>query len=578
MDHKGLSIKIKLKKRLMVNKTKQFNDIKKELKFIKLEPEDWDVIADKVEERLIDTEIEHINREEIWEKLVNIYDEERKDLIKQIKKKREEEKLEKINKESKGTGDTLTNEEKLENLINEYERLEKIDKIEHEIIKTTDKVIKEKWRRRDVKDYKYSVTEFDKRLIIEEWGTTDTGKHNATKILKLIQQHDKLEEKLENSINIDKLRKNEFRKNLKEREIKRAEKMRTIYEEINEKTIEINIKKREIYLEEDIGKMINRILEKKREKIDMSGLIIKENGKFSIEKNQELIKEKVYNHNRKWTKKRQIDLDEIEYNQDWREIYSPREDIDERIYHNLMSPIKREELDKVISGLKSNKAPGMSSITYDFWKKSKDLTRTIILEIFNESLMKANVTDKWKKGVIYPINKTTRSHWNYDLKLTRPIVLLETARKICFKILTNRLSEILTKEQILTNTNYAALKNESTLEPLKIVQAVIEDANKYKKEAWILLMDISKAYDSASSTMLKKCMERIKLPKKFIDLVIDVNLNRYNRVLVNNELTEEYHVVTPVCHPAVNKSPCFTYICSPRDINILAWFSFTFYT
>ncbi|CAB4439657.1 unnamed protein product [Rhizophagus irregularis] len=372
--------------------------------------------------------------------------------------------------------------------------------------------------------------------------TSDTGKHNAMKILKLIQQHDKLEEKIENSINIDKLRKNEFRENLKERKTKRGEKMRTLYEEINEKTIEINIRKREIYLEEDIGKMINRILEKKREKIDMSGLIIKENGKFTIEKNQEKIKQRVYNHFREWTSERKIDLDEIEYNQDWREIYSPREDIDGNIYHNLMSPIKREELDKVISGLKSNKAPGMSGITYDFWKKSKDLTRTIILEIFNESLVKANATDEWKKGVIYPINKTTRSHWNNDLKLARPIVLLETARKIWFKILTNRLSEILTKEQILTNTNYAALKNESTLEPLKIVQAVIEDANKYKKEAWILLMDISKAYDSVSSIMLKKCMERIKLPKNFIDLVMDVNLNRYNRVLVNNELTEEYYI------------------------------------
>ncbi|EXX72333.1 RNA-directed DNA polymerase from mobile element jockey-like [Rhizophagus irregularis DAOM 181602=DAOM 197198] len=153
-----------------------------------------------------------------------------------------------------------------------------------------------------------------------------------------------------------------------------------------------------------------------------------------------------------------------------------------------------------------------------------------------------NTTEKWKKGIIYPINKTTRSHWNYDLKLIRPIVLLETVRKIWFKILVNRLSNILTKEQVLTNTNYAALRNESTLEPLKIVQSVIEDANKYKKEAWILLIDIFKAYDSVSSLMLKKCMERIKLPKNFINFVMDVNQNRYNRVLVNNDLTEEYYI------------------------------------
>ncbi|GBC47807.2 hypothetical protein GLOIN_2v29323 [Rhizophagus irregularis DAOM 181602=DAOM 197198] len=187
-------------------------------------------------------------------------------------------------------------------------------------------------------------------------------------------------------------------------------------------------------------------------------------------------------------------------------------------------------------------APGSSGITYDFWKKSGNLTRNLLLNIFNDSMAKENVTDEWKKGFIYPINKTSRSNWNQDLNLTRPIVLLETARKIWFKILVNRLGEILTKEQILTNTNFAALKNESTLEPIKIIQAIIEDANNYKKEAWILLMDISKAYDSVNTTMLKRSLERIKLPPNFINIVMDVNLNRFNRVLVNNELTDEYHV------------------------------------
>lgn len=55
-------------------------------------------------------------------------------------------------------------------------------------------------------------------------------------------------------------------------------------------------------------------------------------------------------------------------------------------------------------------------------------------------------------------------------------------------------------------------------------------------------MDKSKAYDSVNTKMLELAMERIKLPKKFIELVMDISLNRYNRVLVNNEMTEAYHV------------------------------------
>jgi hypothetical protein len=110
------------------------------------------------------------------------------------------------------------------------------------------------------------------------------------------------------------------------------------------------------------------------------------------------------------------------------------------------------------------------------------------------------------------------------------------------KILTNRLSRILTQYKILNDNNYAALLNNSTFEPIKIIQGILEDVNKYKKEAWILLMDISKAYDSVSSVMLEKGLNRIKLPKSFIDLIMDVTLNHFNRVIVNKEFTEEYYI------------------------------------
>ncbi|PKC16471.1 hypothetical protein RhiirA5_369839 [Rhizophagus irregularis] len=176
----------------------------------------------------------------------------------------------------------MTDTEKIKDLIDKYENLEKINTLEYEIIKLVDKVIRTKWNLRKDKDYIYNAKEFRKTLIIENWETTDT---------------------------------------------------------------EINIKKREIYLEEDIGKMLNRILERKKEKIDMSGLIIRENRKITIEKNQEKIKAKVHNHFKEWTSERKIDLDEIEYNHEWREIYTPKEDIDEEIYKNLMIPITRDGLD-----------------------------------------------------------------------------------------------------------------------------------------------------------------------------------------------------------------------------------------
>ncbi|EXX55430.1 hypothetical protein RirG_225530 [Rhizophagus irregularis DAOM 197198w] len=295
-DHKALTVKIELKEKLGINKSGFMKKIKKEIRHIKLEQEDWKTIAEEVLETRLETldqnTTQHLNRETIWKTIVEIYDEEKNRQLIKIKKRKEDS----IKKRDESL--TKTNEERLEELITEYENLEKIDTIEHGISKLIDKVIKKLWQDRKAFQYKHNFKEFEEKLIIEQWGTTDTGKHNAVKLGKLISIHNRLEKNIEYGITIDKLRKHRNRKELNERRTKRAEIMRSLYEEVNNLNIEINIKKRETYLEEDIGKMLNRILEKKREKINMTGLVIKENGKITIEKDKEKIKEKVLKHNK----------------------------------------------------------------------------------------------------------------------------------------------------------------------------------------------------------------------------------------------------------------------------------------
>ncbi|PKY29457.1 hypothetical protein RhiirB3_483703 [Rhizophagus irregularis] len=392
-DHKALKINIDLKESLDLNRKEYFKKVKVELKRIILEPNDWEIIAERLDDKLLDITETDLDREDIWATLVTIHEEEKNRRINEIKEIKETEM-----KQGKDKNEDLI-ENKIYHLIRKYETLEKINNIEHEIIKV-----------RELKNSPDTYKNFDKQLIIEDWGTTDTGKPNARKIISLIRVHDKIEKNKENLINIENLRKHEHRKKLDEREKERKKIMQNLYEEINDKIIEINIRKREIYLEEDIGKMLNRILEKKREKIDMSGLIKRENGRITIEKDKEKIKEMVLDHYSKWTAKHNIDLDEIEFNHEWREIYKPMETIDNTIYKKLMDKIEMEELENVLNNLKTNKAPGMSGISYDFWKKSKNLTRQILLAIINESMEKENALIDWKRGLIYPINKTIHSH------------------------------------------------------------------------------------------------------------------------------------------------------------------------
>ena len=106
------------------------------------------------------------------------------------------------------------------------------------------------------------------------------------------------------------------------------------------------------------------------------------------------------------------------------------------------------------------------------------------------------------------------------------------------KILTKRLNKILSKEKILNEHQFAGLPNQSTFQPIQILNEIIENTIEDKKELWIMLQDISKAYDRVNIYMLEKAMKRLKFPKNFIDLIINLFIGRKNQVFTSVGMTE----------------------------------------
>ena len=68
---------------------------------------------------------------------------------------------------------------------------------------------------------------------------------------------------------------------------------------------------------------------------------------------------------------------------------------------------------------------------------------------------KGDILVKWKISQLYPIPKN--EDWNYNLANVRPIVLLETFRKIVVRIVNQRLDKILVDYKVLEGLNYAGL-------------------------------------------------------------------------------------------------------------------------
>jgi hypothetical protein len=224
----------------------------------------------------------------------------------------------------------------------------------------------------------------------------------------------------------------------------------------------------------------------------------------------------------------------------WDYVYKPKEDIKVEIYENLMIEISLEEFNKVLNTTNNWKAPGNTGISYDLIKHSDNITKEVLVKLMNMCLIKGKMPADWFHGCIYPILK--RKDWGGDISLTRSIMLIECCRKLMLKILTLRLTKILKVHNILKGYNFAALKGESCFELIKIVQSILENAILRNKECWMLLMDISKVYDSVSGFLMIKALEHLKLPETFIDLVEQIFYKRKNRVIVNDHYTESYEV------------------------------------
>src|SRR4051812_42925363 len=86
-------------------------------------------------------------------------------------------------------------------------------------------------------------------------------------------------------------------------------------------------------------------------------------------------------------------------------------------------------------------------------------------------------------ALLFPIPKP--KEWDCNITNTRPIVLLETFRKLFIKLITNRLNNILSSHNILQYNNRAGLIGQSTFQPLQYIQHVIELSNKQNKPIWI---------------------------------------------------------------------------------------------
>jgi hypothetical protein len=161
----------------------------------------------------------------------------------------------------------------------------------------------------------------------------------------------------------------------------------------------------------------------------------------------------------------------------------------------------------------------------------------------NLCLVSADIPEDWRLASIVPIPKP--HEFECLLKNTRPITLLETARKLLVKIITDRLSKVMATHQVLTGDNFAGLPGSSVTTPINVLDGIMKSHRNspQSQELWILSQDISKAFDSIDLCMLQLSFDRLKFSQNLSKLIISLFISRKNNILTPFERTESYNLL-----------------------------------
>jgi hypothetical protein len=110
------------------------------------------------------------------------------------------------------------------------------------------------------------------------------------------------------------------------------------------------------------------------------------------------------------------------------------------------------------------------------------------------------------------------------------------------KLLNNRLNNYLSKSKILQPNNQAGVQGSSTMEIITNIATIIESCNQplLKKNFYILIQDLLKAYDRVNLDLLMLALQRLSIPSTFINITISLFKNHSNQIIFEDFLSEPY--------------------------------------
>ena len=169
-------------------------------------------------------------------------------------------------------------------------------------------------------------------------------------------------------------------------------------------------------------------------------------------------------------------------------------------------PITSREVQAAAGRLNNNRAVGPDSIPGELLKYGGVYLHEEIAKLFNGIFETHETVPELKQGFLFPMNKPNKPT---TAENTRPLVFLNTMRKVLSNIVLNRITNRV--ENYLPQGQHGFRRTRSCGEVVWSAQWISATAEKYAERIHLMSIDLSKAFDCLDRTKLIEIMKEHEL-------------------------------------------------------------------